>query len=353
VELLLAIQDGTDPTYITLVCKWRGMSGESIKIDLRAWGASEAGLANQIFDASIFNGAAGNAPISNALSAIGDQPFDVFAFGFNIATTQLDYIDSFLDGVSGRWSPSKQLYGHAICTRMDTYANLVAMGELRNGPHVSIMGVEGSQTPPWEWTGALAGLVTGHLAQPPEMSRPLQALQLKGVQPSPSMADWFSQEERQALLDAGISVHRVERDRTVWVDRVVTTYQTNVWGDPDASWRDIETMFQTSFFIRYLNQRIRSTYPRAALTDKPTGIKGFVSPGELYDLVVRVYYELQDVGLVENADLFARVLVVERDALEANRVNMLVPIDVVNQFRILAARVETNLQLRDASRLEV
>jgi phage tail sheath gpL-like len=57
---------------------------------------------------------------------------------------------------------------------------------------------------------------------------------------------------------------------------------------------------------------------------------------------------MENGGLVENGDLFAAALVVERST-DPNRVNAFLPVDVVNQFRIFAANVTTNLQLSSTS----
>ena len=49
-------------------------------------------------------------------------------------------------------------------------------------------------------------------------------------------------------------------------------------------------------------------------------------------------------GVTENPDIFAQYVVVERDAVDANRVNAYLPVDVVNQLRVFAANVTTFLQ---------
>jgi phage tail sheath gpL-like len=48
-------------------------------------------------------------------------------------------------------------------------------------------------------------------------------------------------------------------------------------------------------------------------------------------------------GLVENPDLFAKSLVVERSR-DPHRVTAYLPVDVVNQFRVFAANATTFLQ---------
>ena len=49
-------------------------------------------------------------------------------------------------------------------------------------------------------------------------------------------------------------------------------------------------------------------------------------------------------GIVENADLFAQNLIVERDANNPNRLNVLFPPDLVNQLRVFAVLAQFRLQ---------
>jgi phage tail sheath gpL-like len=52
------------------------------------------------------------------------------------------------------------------------------------------------------------------------------------------------------------------------------------------------------------------------------------------------FRELEDLGLVEGFDQFARDLVVERDATNPDRMNWLFAPDLINQFVVGAARID-------------
>jgi phage tail sheath gpL-like len=60
--------------------------------------------------------------------------------------------------------------------------------------------------------------------------------------------------------------------------------------------------------------------------------------------LVAQYAALEDQGIVENMDAFKAFLIVERDAVDPNRVNVLLPPDLVNQLRVFAALVQFRLQ---------
>jgi phage tail sheath gpL-like len=344
---LTAAIDGVDDTKVNLTAKWAGYSGNYIDFVARPYGADN-NLASQLLTFVQPAGGAGYGGVGAALAAIGDQAFDVICIGNSAGTGTLNALQDFFDHTSGRWSPSQQLYGHGIIAQRADFSTLTTLGATRNDPHVTILGTGWSPQPIWNWAAALAAHMTQHWAAPPELSRPLQSLELKGIMPPVSMAHWFDQTERHQLLEQGISTWRADQDRTVRLDRVVTTYKTNVWGDPDASWRDAVTLFQAQYFVRRMRAAITGTFPRAALTTEDVNISGFASPGKIQDLLIHEYKALAAEGLVENPNLFAAGLVVERNAVDANRVDIMMRPDVVNQLRIVAAVVETHLELDEA-----
>ena len=58
-----------------------------------------------------------------------------------------------------------------------------------------------------------------------------------------------------------------------------------------------------------------------------------------------MFRQWEAAGLVESADAFKQGLVVERNATDPNRVDMLLaPTDLVNQVRVLAALISFTLQ---------
>lgn len=287
--------------------------------------------------------------IATLLASLGDIEFDWIAAPY-ADTTTLNAIRDFLDGNSGRWSPIKQLYGHYVTALFDTFGNLASAGSARNDPNATIMGVANSPSPPWRWAAALGGAIAkdknigGEVDQAYKISLPLQTLPLVGIKPPKSKANWFDIQQRNTLYQDGISGFKPTVDGQVLIDRVTTTYRLNAYGQPDITWLDVETRAQMVYFVRYMRQRITQKYGRHALADdNPGNQQGIVTPKILKAECVHVYKELELGGLVENSDLFAQQLIVERGS-DPNRVNAYLPVDVVNQFRIFAANVTTFLQ---------
>lgn len=93
--------------------------------------------------------------LGTALAALGDMEFDYICSPY-ADTTSLDVIKDFLGGVSGRWSPIQQIYGHYLTVMFDSFSNFASFGTGRNDPNVSIVGVVDSPSPPWRWAAPTA-----------------------------------------------------------------------------------------------------------------------------------------------------------------------------------------------------
>jgi len=63
-------------------------------------------------------------------------------------------------------------------------------------------------------------------------------------------------------------------------------------------------------------------------------------PKDVKSESIAVFTLMRDKGWIENLDDFIDNIVVERDLADRNRVNVLLPPDLVNQFRVLAAQIQ-------------
>ena len=54
------------------------------------------------------------------------------------------------------------------------------------------------------------------------------------------------------------------------IERAITTYQTNAFGDADVSYLDSETLHTLAYIIRNLKSVITSKYPRHKLANDGT-----------------------------------------------------------------------------------
>lgn len=328
---------------VTVTARHKGAQGNFIRIETDYYG-DEGPLASEMLTITAMSGGSGDPEIDGVLAELGDDEFDWLAGPYTDATN-LGHIDALLNAVSGRWSPYLQLYGHYISAKDDTQSNLSSFGNGLNSPWTSVMGYRNSPTPPWEWAAAIGAVTASHLQSAPELSRPLQTLELLGVLPPKNRSDRFDLQQRNSLSFDGISTYYVDAAGVVRISRLITTYQKNPWGMPDASWLDVETRAQGMYALRYLKTKVTGTWGRAALRDdNPAGIPGVATPADIRDTIVHGYRELSALNVVENEDLFEQLLIVERSQTDANRVDVYLPMDHVNQLRVIAINATSFMQ---------
>lgn len=298
------------------------------------------------------SGGAGTPSLTTPLANCGDDEFDWIAAPYT-DTTSLDALRAFFSDVAGRWSPSKLLFGHAITAAYGTLSTLVTLGNSRNDRHVSILGSQVAPLPVWERAAMLAGIAASHLSDAPELSRPLQTLEMVGDLPPDDRSLWWSIPDRQALYVDGISATKVaSNDNVVRVDRVVTTEQVDANGVPDTTFRNIETMGQMMFVVRFFRAAVTANHARQGLVDdggNPAGLPELTTPSDVKRTLIHAYQALVDLGVLEKPDLFAQFVVVARDPNNPDRLNAYLPVDVVNQLRVFAGNVTTFAQYRQAA----
>ncbi|SMF85927.1 phage tail sheath C-terminal domain-containing protein, partial [Tistlia consotensis] len=245
--------------------------------------------------------------------------------------------------LADNFGPLKMIDGHAWAAASGTHAELGTLGDGRNSPHLTIMGAKGSPTPPWEWASVLASVAAYYLSIDP--ARPLQTLTLPGLL-APLVEDRFTYAERDLLLFDGISTFRVDSGGAVVVERAITTYKTNAFGAADASFLDVTTL-KTLTLLRFdLRNLIALRFPRHKLANDGTVFsrgQAVVTPRVIRSEIVARFRQWEEQGLAEDVDQFKADLIVERDANDPNRVNALVPPNIVNQLRVFAGQIQFRL----------
>lgn len=285
-----------------------------------------------------FAGGVGAPDITDAWTVIESEQFQHIIVPWE-DDTNLDALESEL---ADRFKPLEDKQGHGYTAIRATQADCTTAGNARNSPFTTILGAYDSPTDPAEWAAALGAVASYNLNNDP--ARPLHTLKLEGVLPPPS-ENRFTREERDILLYDGISTFTVDSTGNVLLERVITTYQTNALGVPDPSYLDIQTLF-TLAEIRYqykarMITRFIQTRQKLADDSYPvqTGMN-IVRPKDVKAETISLFTNLRDQGLIENLDDFIDNLIVERNKTDVNRVDTLLPPDLINQFRILAGLIQ-------------
>jgi phage tail sheath gpL-like len=323
---------------VTLTSRHKGAFGNDLDVRVNYY-QGEALPSGVGFAVATGVSGTSNADIAPALAAIGDTPYQTIILPYADPAT-LATIETEL---ASRAGPLRMIEGMAYGGLAGTQGALATIGASRNSQYVSLIGAKNSPTPPYEWAAAYGGQVAFYGSIDP--ARPFQTIPLSSVM-APVQQDRFTAQERELLLKDGISTYVVDAGGNVVIERAITTYQVNAQGLDDIAWLDVNTPL-TLFYIRLaVRTRISSRFPRHKLASDGTKFspgQAIVTPKIIRAELIALFRDLEQAGLVENLDQFAADLIVERDPTDPNRVNALIPPDLVNQFLVFAGRVEFRL----------
>lgn len=330
----LPVTAATEADTVTLTAKNKGAHGNGIDIRLNYLGLTGGESTPSGFEMTVtaMSGGNGAPDLLNGLANLKDRSFDFIVNPYT-DTASLDVVKTFL---ADRWAWDKQLYGHSYGVITGTYGQLADLGEKRNDQHTSLLGVNGSPSPDYQWSAAYTGAIAQSLRNDP--GRPLQTLVISGVLP-PDDTKILELTERNNLLHSGISTFTVDDDGTVRVENIITTYQKNAYGDNDDSYLQVETLYLLMFVSRYLRTQVTSKFGRMKLAEDGTRFApgaAIVTPNIIKAELIAQYGFLEFNGHVQDAKEFAKGLKVERNSQNPNRVDVLWTGTLINQLRVFA-----------------
>lgn len=322
---------------VEFTAKNKGAHGNMIDIRLNYQGTAggeetPAGLGVVITPMS---GGAGAPELVGALGNLQDREFDFIVNPYT-DTTSLDALKTFLSDTVGRWAYNQQIYGHSFSAISGTYGTLAAAGELRNNQHETLLGITDSPTPDYLWAAAHTGAIAPSLRSDP--GRPTQTLTISGVL-APPLESRLMLTERNNLLFSGISTFNVADDGSVQVEKTISTYQKNKFGDPDDSYLNIETLFTLMFVTRFLRTQITSKFGRMKLASDGTRFapgSAIVTPNVIRAELIAQYRTLEWNGYVQDSAAFAKTLLVERNSSNTKRIDVLWTGTLIDQLEIFA-----------------
>lgn len=318
---------------VTVTARNTGTSGNGIDLRVNYYQGESLPAGITLAITAMASGA-GVVDLGDVWPVLGDEQCDIIANPYT-DTANLVEIETEL---ADRWAADRMIEGLAFCATALAHSNAISLGTSRNSRHVSIMSSHGSPTPVWEWAASVAAVVAFHGAADP--ARPFQTLAL--AWPKPEALDArFTDAERNLLLFDGISTHRVSGDGMVTVERLITTYQVNEFGAADTSYLDVNTPLTLGYLRWSLRNRFLLRYPRHKLADDGVRFGAgqvVVTPLTAKAEVITWARDLEELGLVENLDVFERDLVVERNPTDPNRLDIQLSPDLVNQARIFGAK---------------
>lgn len=278
----------------------------------------------------------GNPDVASALAVISQEAFYTIVTPYNDASN-VAKVESELNT---RWGGMDMRTGHLFFGYDGTQGQITTYGSARNNPHSSFIGVKNPPQAPYIWASVLAAVAEFSGANDP--ARPFQTLALPGLLP-PAAADQFTRLERDLNLRDGCSTFLVDQGGNVLIERVVTTYQVNAYGLEDISYLDLETKWTVDYMRFAFRAAIAFAFPRHKLADDGTNFAPgqlVATPNTIRSVLLATARQMELVGLLEGFEQFKNDLIVVRSVSDPNRVNAILPPDVVNQFRVFAGSVQ-------------
>jgi len=193
---------------------------------------------------------------------------------------------------------------------------------------------------PWQFASALAAQIAASGEIDP--ARPFQTLPMVGIF-APKESELFTLQERDLLLHDGVSTFMVDSGSNVLIEGVITTFQENAFGSPDTSYLYLNTPLTLSLLRYQSRARISSKYGRHKLANDGTRFgagQAIVTPNVIKAEFIALFREWEEKGLVEGFDQFKADLIVERNVSNPNRVDVLLPPDLVNQLIVVGTKIQ-------------
>lgn len=282
---------------------------------------------------------AGNPDVTSALAAISEDWFYSIVCPYTDSPNLL-----VLEGdMASRWGGMNMKTGHIFNAYDGIHSALTTWGNGRNSAHMTTWGLKACPT--WAPVRAAACAAVCEFNGAVDPALPLRNLVVPGVL-APRLKDRFTFSERNLLLYDGISTSSVDAGGNVILSRTITNYQKSTNGADDESLLRLETKWTVDYLRYSAKQRISLRFPRHKLTDDDTNVapgQKVVKPKLIRAELIALFVEWEQVGLVEDLAQFKRDLLVVRSVTDKDRVNAVIPPNIINQFITFAAAVQYRL----------
>lgn len=282
-----------------------------------------------------------NPVLTTLIAALGDIQYHVLTHPYTDATS-LTAIEAEL---LRRFGGLLMVDGVAISSAVGSHSTLVTLGDGRNSKHSTIMSQPGAvpMMPPMEFAAGVAALLSKHAAIDP--ARPMQTLLVNGML-SGEKADEFTNAERDLLLHDGIATSRATPSGGIQLGRLITTYQTNAAGGADTAYLDVATLLTLAYLRWSWRNRIQAKYGRHKLASDGTRVgpgQFIVTPKLMLAEAYGWFRDMEKLGLVEDFDTFKANATAERNQSDPNRLDVLLPPDLINQLIVTATQIAFRL----------
>lgn len=272
-----------------------------------------------------------------AITTLGEDQYHTIVTGVASVTP----VGLLITELESRWGSARMIEGQLFAAWADTRANLSTLGDSYNSWTFTLLGLEQSPLLPLPWeVASQVGAESATQAQT-DPARASTGIKLSGEYGA-RRGGRFTKSQQEQLLTDGVSTLEVGQDGSLAIQRLITTYQTNALGVPDKALRDL-TAVRLLAALRYsLRARIGTKFARFKLADNGTQIppgQPIATPDTVRSEIIALALDWVQLGWIENIKQFRDEIVVERDLNDPNRLNAMLPPDLINNLLVFAAQI--------------
>lgn len=278
--------------------------------------------------------------IQDAIDAIGDAWFTHYTAAY-VDPTNLTTMQDYL---LAQTSPLVQRDGMYLVGKTGTRSELItfATDGTRNCPYVGLMATSMMPNTTYEVAAAYTARCAESVAE--DTAIPLHRMTLTDILPVAKSERW-TLIERNQLAENGVMT--LTHDLGVQSEATVTMYLKNAAGADDIAYQQQNTIYQLSYARYTFVQRILTKYPRAKLADSIERMQSnqqVMTPAVGITEAVSWFIALESQGILENISQFKDDVQCIRPDGYPNRLEWLLPPDLVNQFIVGSADMQFRLQ---------
>lgn len=322
----VATTDGSGT--VTLTAKNVGIVG-NFDTRFSYWGSQNGELIPTGVTVGVTYAAGVGAPtLAPVLSALPDKIFSTIIVPWS-DNNSIIALDEALNTHTGRWNTTVQLFGQgAVGYDATSVGAALAWAQNFNSAFITALPIQNSIEPIYQVISKAFGFVQNSVSIDPGV--PLQNVPLYFL--APATKDQWNSQTRNTLLNSGLSSFRIDNTDSVYAEKFVTFYTTNDQGEPDTTFRNVETLYTLSYVIQYIKSWLLGKFPRSKLLDDgrpvPAG-SNFVTPSVVLGELIAAYASLYNAGYVDELTYFTQNAAAIRNG---NAVNLFAPVQLVGQF---------------------
>lgn len=324
------------PEEISLTAKHKGENGNNIDIRLNYFEGQETAIGVKV-EISEGTRGTGNASLENVIATLGDGYYTDIVSSYS-DSANLRLLKAELNRRFNAHVNNESVVYYTIKGTLN--AMLTAIDSINHQCISPIMDYKSPNMP--EVRASSFGSIAAIEFQK-DPARQISTLVLKDDLPA---SESLTSEERNMLLNAGVSTLVTNASGETAIEREVTSYRLNNFGAVDESYFDLPTL-KTVIYLRYSYiHRMKSKFGRHKLAGDDYEVEpgqAIVTPTILAAELLALAEDWQSAGLVEDISAFKDSIISIRNSDDPNRVDQLFQPNIINNLRVLAGKLQFKL----------